>query len=89
MTIGEFWEAVAQYAMMTNASGTSPGRTKKHNKEVGGVEYSAHRFWRGCDLVYDEPLPVNDRVIIAGRLGLKMIAEGSHDHVQPMDWSAG
>lgn len=88
MTTGEFYERAKTYAMLTNASGTSAGRTEKHNKDVGGVPYSAHRFWLAQDLVYDGPAPP-DGDIIAQRLGLKLIREGDHDHLQPLDWVAG
>ena len=90
MTIGEFTTAVAQYGMLMNASVTSWGRTKAHNAAVGGVSYSGHRFWLGCDLVYDAPEPPSGvRQETAERLGLKLLVEGDHDHVQPLTWRAG
>lgn len=33
--------------------------------------------------------PVAERGAIAERLGLKLIDEGDHDHLQPLDWRAG
>ncbi len=90
MTIAEFAEAVSRYGMLMGASVTSWGRTSKHNTEVGGVAYSAHRFWLGCDLVYDGPLlSMSERMETARRLGLRLIVEGDHDHLQPVDWLAG
>lgn len=90
MTVGEFAQAVADYAMLTHASATSWGRSAKRNQAVGGVPFSAHRFWLGCDLVYDDPvLEKGERIILAQRLGLKLIAEGDHDHLQPETWPPG
>ena len=88
MTLGEFADAVRAYALITGASATSWGRTEKHNEAVGGVKYSAHRFWLAADLVYDGP-PPPDAVAVAHRLGLKLIEEGDHHHVQPLGWIAG
>ena len=87
MTVAEFAEAVSRYGMLMGASVTSWGRTLKHNTEVGGVTFSAHRFWLGCDLIYDGP--VLSKMETARRLGLKLIDEGDHDHLQPLDWVAG
>ena len=89
MTLGDFAEAVRAYALMTGASATSWGRTMKHNQAVGGVPYSAHRFWLGCDVVYDAPIPETERKEIGKRLGLRVLPEGDHDHIQAFDWSAG
>lgn len=88
MTVGDFAEAVAMYCLLHGGSITSWGRSTKHNKDVGGVAGSSHRFWRGADVVYDTP-PVATRVEYASRLGLKLLPEGDHDHLQPLDWRAG
>lgn len=89
MTIGEFAEAVRTYSMALGASATSWGRTAAHNRAVMGVEFSAHRFWLGCDVIYDGAPSVQERNTIAVRLGLKVIIEGDHDHLQPLGWPAG
>lgn len=89
MTIGEFAEAVRVYAVITGASATSWGRTKKRNAVVGGVPYSAHRFWLGVDMVYDDAIEEQDAKEIAKRLGLRLIREGDHDHLQSAEWPAG
>jgi len=89
MTVGEFAEAAYQYAMLTGASATSAFRTEARNRLVGGVTYSAHRFGRAVDVVYDTTPPREVRDILAQRLGLKLIDEGDHDHLQPLDWGAG
>lgn len=89
MTISEFTIAATTYCMLTSGSQTSGFRTTKHNKDVGGVAFSAHRFGLAWDVVYDEKLDQTVRNAIAFRLGLKLIAEGDHDHLQPFDWIAG
>ena len=88
MTIGEFAEAVSTYCFLHGGSITSWGRSTKHNKDVGGVPGSAHRFWRGADVVYDLK-PDITRLEYARRLGLKILPEGDHDNLQPLDWKAG
>jgi len=89
MRIGEFAEAVAQYCLLAGASETSGGRTDEHNRKVGGVPYSAHRFFRGRDVVYDYAIALPERRELAHRLGLMLIAEDDHDHLQPADWPRG
>ena len=90
MTVPEFVDAVIRYCSMTRASVTSWGRTEGHNRAVGGVPYSAHRFWLGLDVVYDEPPGPRDvPTEIAARLGLRLIDEGDHDHLQPLTWTKG
>ena len=90
MTLHDFVDATYRYGTLTGASVTSWGRTAEHNAKVGGVPFSAHRFWVGLDVVYDDLHPVEStRVEIARRLGLTLIPEGDHDHLQPLDWSKG
>jgi hypothetical protein len=90
MTVGEFAEAVRAYCLIHGGSVTSWGRTTEHNAKVGGVPGSAHRFFLGLDVVYDAPAPHDHtRDSDAARLGLLVIHEGDHDHLQPGDWRAG
>lgn len=86
----QFLDAIMAFCHFTNASVTSYGRSRKHNEDVGGKVFSPHQFWLGCDVVYDD-LPVPSAVAheTAERLGLFLISEGDHDHLQPLDWKAG
>jgi hypothetical protein len=84
----EFHEAVMRYCALAVASVTSSGRTWEHNRKVGGVDESAHLFWLAADVVYDGKPPVLGAQW-AERLGLKLIREDDHDHLQPLDWKAG
>lgn len=89
MTIGEFAEVVNRYAALTHGSATSWFRTLAHNLKVGGVAHSAHVVGLACDVVYDGvPMAVAERVEWARRLGLRLIVESDHDHLQPLDWTA-
>lgn len=93
MTPSEFHDRLRAYCGRFAASVTSSGRTVTHNRIVGGVERSAHLFWLAADVVYDHTLEavatLEERAEIARRLGLKLIHENDHDHVQPLDWRAG
>ena len=83
MTPAEFADVLRAYCAATGGSITSWGRTPKRNKAVGGVDDSAHLLWTGADVVYDAGMaadPLRDRLAL--RLGLKLIHEGDHDHVQ-------
>jgi hypothetical protein len=89
MTRAEFLDAAYLLGLKYGASTTSWFRSDKHNKDVGGVPHSAHRFGLAVDLVYDTPPNKTDIVEDARRLGLLLIREGDHDHLQPRDWEAG
>jgi hypothetical protein len=70
------------YCAATGASVTSYGRTLAHNQKVGGVPDSAHLLWLAADVVYDKDGDVEWRTRVAKRLGLTLIHEGDHDHLQ-------
>jgi hypothetical protein len=84
-----FVGALMIFCRMTDGSVTSWGRTKKHNKDVGGVARSAHRAFLGADVVYDVPIAEEEATDYAERLGLRLIREGDHDHLQPLGWRKG
>lgn len=85
----QFRQAVLTYCARFEASETSGRRTTKHNKLVGGVEHSAHLYGLASDVVYDDLPPEAARLEGGRRLGLRVIPEGSHDHLQPLDWTKG
>ena len=80
-----FAAALLAYCSATNASVTSWGRTRAHNAAVGGVPNSQHRAWLAADVIYDAPMPLDDRQTLARLLELRLIPEGDHDHLQPLD----
>jgi hypothetical protein len=91
VTVGEFAEAAYIYCLLHGASTTSGVRSTARNTKVGGVPFSPHRFGRAMDVVYDDLNTQSDpaRLEVAQRLGLNVIPEGDHDHLQPLDWAAG
>lgn len=89
MTRAEFNDAADTYCALFGASTTSAQRTLKHNKAVGGVPNSAHLFGRARDVVYDTPPDKDKCVSMGARLGLRVIIEDDHHHLQPLDWQAG
>ena len=89
MTRAEFAEAAATFCAITGGSVTSWTRTVTHNTAVGGVKNSAHLYGLAVDIVYDTPQALPLTMERARRLGLKLIREGDHDHLQPGNWSAG
>lgn len=84
-----FFCSVVVYCAALGGSVTSWVRTKGHNEAVGGVPGSAHRFGLAVDVVYDAPVSLEDAKFFAARLGLRVIRESDHDHLQPMDWFPG
>jgi hypothetical protein len=89
VTPHEFYDVLRAYCARFNASTSSYGRTMLHNDRVGGVPGSAHQFWLAADVIYDTPPPHAFRIEIGARLGLLVIDEGDHDHLQPLDWPKG
>ncbi|HEV8674025.1 MAG TPA: D-Ala-D-Ala carboxypeptidase family metallohydrolase [Methylomirabilota bacterium] len=86
MTAGAFARAVRAYCAAARASVTSWGRTPQHNAAVGGVAQSPHLVWMAVDVVYDQQEPVDFRQGLAHSLGLVVLREETHDHLQPADW---
>lgn len=86
MTFEEFTRAVRQFCDSTNASITSWKRTAERNAEIGGVPGGPHVFWLAVDVVYDRAPLLAERLRIAHTLGLTLLDEGDHDHLQPKGW---
>ena len=68
---------------------TSGYRSAAGNTKVGGVPFSAHRFWLGQDVILDIPGQFEEFKEAARRLGLLAIDEGDHVHIQSRDWVKG
>lgn len=87
MRLGEFTEKVFTYCYATHGSVTSWLRTPERNKEVGGVPTSLHQLGLAADVGWlenEDPPESNIRVTLGRRLGLKVIVEEDHDHLQPL-----
>jgi len=85
----EFLDRLIIFCALTGGSVTSYGRTPEHNRKEGGVLHSAHLVWLGADVVYDAPPPPEARKDWGNRLGVRVIVEDDHDHLQPWDWLPG
>lgn len=80
--VREFAAAVYVYCMHMRASVTSWFRTPLHNSRVGGKHDSRHLIGLGADVVYDAVPLIQDRRALAEKLGLKLVLETDHDHLQ-------
>jgi len=84
MTPLEFAEALMAYCAWSRGSVTSWGRSPERNAQVGGHPYSLHQIWLGADVGYHpNPKPAEDVARrMASRLGIRLVREGDHDHLQ-------
>jgi hypothetical protein len=89
MSSADFGLRVQLYCHLLEGSVTSWGRSVAHNAVVGGVPQSAHLYWLAVDVTYDGPRNLALALDTARRLGLLLIHEADHDHLQPIDWRAG
>lgn len=84
MTPLEFHSALMVYCYVFKASVTSYGRTDWHNSAVGGIDDSYHRVWLAADVVYDGKPGNGEKQRTANQLGLEVIFESDHDHLEPL-----
>jgi hypothetical protein len=82
MDIRDFAVAVETYGKALGGSVTSWGRTEVHNRAVGGVPNSLHVRWLAVDVVYDAPPELDVASDLASSLGLRLVRESDHDHLQ-------
>lgn len=62
-------------------------RTAKRNQLVGGAPHSEHLSGFAMDVVWDDPPAIAVVQTEAADLGLKVIRESDHDHIQPFERS--
>lgn len=84
MTVAEFAQAAYAYCVTTNGSVTSWFRTRKHNAAVGGLVNSSHVNGVAVDVVYDSPVDYVFANKAAQQVGLLLMREEDHDHLQPI-----
>jgi len=89
VTRSEFQDAVENYCIRFGCSVTGARRTVKRNTAKGGVAHSPHLFGLGADVVPDVEPDREEAIDVAARLGLRVIIESYHHHLQPQDWRAG
>lgn len=78
----EFAEKIFHLAAAFSFSVTSWIRSAARNKAVGGVADSRHLVGLAVDVVLDEGQEKAAFLKAAGSLGLQVIDEGDHLHVQ-------
>ncbi len=86
MTPPEFHAAFLAYLAWSRGSQTSGWRSPERNALVNGHKNSKHMIGLASDAVYGpNPKPPLARARkAAAQLGLKLIREGSHDHLQSL-----
>jgi hypothetical protein len=89
VTPHEFLDCLRAYIAAVGGRVSSYGRDPENNAAVGGVAHSAHLVWLAADVVYRTPRQLAERQEWASRLGLKLLPEHDHDHLQPITWAAG
>jgi hypothetical protein len=89
MTRAEFAVTVLWFCDRFGASVTSWTRTTAHNEKVGGVEHSAHLVALAADVVYDAPPNERELAWFCSILGIEVLHEADHDHLQPKGWVEG
>jgi len=83
MDVQVFAVAVYRYCQRVKGSVTSWIRTPFRNRSVGGVMRSLHLEALAVDVVLDaEFIQVDDRHLLAHELGLKLVVESDHDHLE-------
>jgi len=84
MTPTQFMDAARAYVAWSRGSITSYVRSPERNKQVKGHPDSLHLIGLACDVGYSPnatpPLATAKRR--AAKLELRLIREGSHDHLQ-------
>ena len=89
MSPHEFLDARMALAAAFEFRETSGHRSPTSNKRLGGVEHSPHLFFLAVDVILDETADLPAFLDDAHRLGLMVIDEKDHLHLQPLDWRAG
>lgn len=80
--MAEFAERVSLLAAAFDLSVTSWFRSSKRNAAVGGVAGSRHLVGLAVDVVLDQGQDADAFVKLCVSLGLEVLAEGDHYHVQ-------
>lgn len=89
MTRGAFYEAVYTYCIATGARVTSGPRPLTVDQELMAVSLHPHVAGFGADVSYGTPPELARRHALANSLGLRLVTEPAHDHLQPLDWPPG
>ena len=83
MTAYEFAFHVLTLAVEFRFSVTSWGRTRERNARAKGLKNSYHLAFCAVDVVLDDHEAIGTFSKRAKQLGVEVIAEGDHLHVEP------
>ena len=85
-----FWISVMAYCTVLQADVTYYFRTPETEAvQVPPIAHSPHEVWMAADVKYRNPRPAPERIEWGRRLGIRVIGEADHDHLQPLEWEAG
>ena len=85
-TVGEFRTLICQLADVVALSETSGLRSVKRNAAIGGMPLSAHLIGLAVDVILDEPARVSELTAFAAKMGLIVLDDGDHVHIEPKAW---
>ncbi len=80
----DFAARLLALALVSSLSVSSWGRTATRNRTVGGGALSNHLGWLAADMVPDDWKSLPRVQAFAKRLGLEVIPEGDHWHIEPL-----
>ena len=83
MNARRFAECILTLGLRFRFSVTSWGRSAKHNQAEGGLAGSFHLDFRAVDVLLDPMTDKASLVIRAEQMGLLVVDEGDHLHIQP------
>jgi len=83
VTVLEFVAAVVQVRLVVAFSVGSWVRTSRRNKDVGGDPWSRHLDACAVDAYPDDPADRERAARECKRVGLVLVDEGDHWHLQP------
>lgn len=85
--MGGFVLRVYGLAVVVPGSVTSWGRSRKRNQGVGGDPFSGHLWWLAADFVPDDWKDEERARVYCRMVGLVLVKEGNHWHLEPAAWS--
>ena len=83
--VHDFIDKILALSIDTQFSVTSWIRTEKRNNDVGGNSSSYHKLGLAVDVVCDYERDITTLINNAKRLGLGVLKEGDHIHIQAIE----
>lgn len=90
LTPAQFFDVVRAYCDLTGSQITWYNRTPETEAvQTKPVKHSPHEVWLAVDVRPGGKFSAQDRIEWGRRMGIRVIAEIDHDHLQPLEWEAG